>query len=279
MASASSASGALSALLNQVAIPADGTYFVRLTGASAATYSLSLLANAAIDAEPNSTPATAQDISATGAAFGNISGNEDDYAIDLPANNVILTLQTWTPSDGAGEYTNNLNPSIELYDPTGKRIASDLNSADDGRNALLVRNISAAGRYVIHVYGGTGSAASGDYVLRASYRLQGDVNGDRTVDTADFAILLRHYNQSGQTFSDGDLNGDGGVDFADFQILERAFGQTIVTPLPLPAAIPLQSNASSGKTSNLFSDNPVKPKPLAPAPKPPPPPKRVPLRR
>jgi hypothetical protein len=279
LASASSVAGGLSVLLDQIAIPADGTYFIRLTGASAASYALSLLANSAIDAEPNNTLATAQDISKTGAAFGNISGNDDYYAINVPAADGIITLQTWTPSDGAGYYTNGLNPTIALYDPTGKLVASDDNSAGDGHNALLVRSVSAGGRYVVRVYGGAGAGVSGEYVLRTSYRLQGDVNGDRTVDTADFVILLRHYGQHNPPFADGDLNGDGEVGFVDFQIFERAFGQTIVTPLPVPATIPLQMNASSKKTSSFFSEIPIKPKPITPVAKPSPPPKRLSLRR
>lgn len=260
LASTNSAPSGLSALIDQFPIPAAGTYYVKLTGASAASYTLSLQTNTAIDTEPNNSLAGAQDITPSGAAVGSISTGasaENDFAIALPAG-AILTLQTATPAGGPDEYTNNLNPMLELFDPAGKLIATDDNSAPDGRNAVLVRRIPASGRYVVRVTGGAGTSAVGDYVLSSSFlQLLGDLNADGIVDTADFAILYRNIDKTAKGYLDGDLNGDGKVSFADFQIFELAFGNQRQPPPPLPVMIAAASKPAREKTP-LFSSAPIK---------------------
>ena len=52
----------------------------------------------------------------------------------------------------------------------------------------------------------------------------GDVNLDRVVSYADFAILQNHFNQPGG-WGEGDANGDGLVGFADFVPLQNNFNQ------------------------------------------------------
>jgi hypothetical protein len=49
----------------------------------------------------------------------------------------FLNLETFTPSDQSGAFQNTLDPLIRLYDADGNLVASDDNSAPDGRNALL----------------------------------------------------------------------------------------------------------------------------------------------
>ena len=46
----------------------------------------------------------------------------------------------------------------------------------------------------------------------------GDVNGDRTVNNADFEIIRGNFLLSATTLAEGDLNRDGLVEFADFRI-------------------------------------------------------------
>lgn len=48
----------------------------------------------------------------------------------------------------------------------------------------------------------------------------GDINGDNSIDIADYSILSAQYGGSGS----GDLNGDGSVDIADYSILSQNYG-------------------------------------------------------
>jgi hypothetical protein len=91
---------------------------------------------------------------------------EDFYAMNLVAGQT-LTLTTGTPSDGAAEYLNNLDPQLDVYDPLGNLIASDDNSAGDGHNARLSSLLPVSGRYVVRV---SGRSAGGDYALSADVK-------------------------------------------------------------------------------------------------------------
>lgn len=52
----------------------------------------------------------------------------------------------------------------------------------------------------------------------------GDIDGNGSVDLADFFILRTNYGKSGQSRSQGDLTGDGLVDLADFFQLRQYYG-------------------------------------------------------
>ncbi len=118
------ASGVTAANLSQVIsdfhAPGAGTYYVRVVG-NGVTYRLVVTRNADFDTEPNNSIATAQDITATETALGNLetgAGGSDYYLIHADAGHGIQ-LATSTPSDGSGEFVNLLDPKIELYDPSG----------------------------------------------------------------------------------------------------------------------------------------------------------------
>ena len=76
----------------------------------------------------------------------------DNFLIEADAN-AVLTISTTTPGDEVGEFNNGLDPIVELYYADGAApevlIASDDNSASDGRNALLTYTVpsDAAGIY------------------------------------------------------------------------------------------------------------------------------------
>src|SRR5262249_4112869 len=53
-------------------IPSTGTYFVRVSGTLAATYSATILVNAVFDTEANDTSGTGQDISSSASVVGDI---------------------------------------------------------------------------------------------------------------------------------------------------------------------------------------------------------------
>jgi hypothetical protein len=145
--------------------PTTGTYYLRTTGSPAIDYQVTVVTGGAFDAEPNDSFAAAQQLAASRAALGAISGSDDWYQITIPAGSV-LRLTTATPGGGTGEFTNNLDPAIELYDPSNSLLGSDDNSAPDGRNATLMRTVTTPGNYRIRVMPAGGT--SGEYVLNVS---------------------------------------------------------------------------------------------------------------
>ncbi len=67
------------------------------------------------------------------------------------------------------------------------------------------------------------SAAS----ITISVTLDGDINGDGTVNLADLSIMLANYGTtSGMSYEDGDLDGDGDVDLADLSRLLANYGSS-----------------------------------------------------
>jgi hypothetical protein len=160
----------LDRVLNNFVAPADGSYYVRVIGATGADghkdYSLVVTRNADFDTEPNNTLAAAQDISGTAGALGHVggAGNADDYYGVNAVARETLTFQTRTPGDGPGGFGNVLAPHLELYDSSGTLVAAGTVLLD-GRNEVLTYTVldGADGGYVIRVtaQGGT----QGEYVL------------------------------------------------------------------------------------------------------------------
>ncbi|KKM76026.1 hypothetical protein LCGC14_1384290, partial [marine sediment metagenome] len=86
----------------------------------------------------------------------------DHYSVEVNAGDV-LTIETFTPADGPFQFVNNLDPVIELYDPTGMLLTSDDNSGPDGRNALLKHTAASTGSYTVRVL--AAGETAGEYVL------------------------------------------------------------------------------------------------------------------
>jgi len=74
-----------------------------------------------------------------------------------------LTISTATPAGGAGLIANDLDPMVELYDPSGALVAGDDNSAADGRNALLSHAAAVSGTYTVKIL--PVDRTHGEYVL------------------------------------------------------------------------------------------------------------------
>ncbi len=106
--------------------------------------------------------------------YQNLTGLEespataDFYRVNAQVGDV-LQLATTTPADGPGQFANTLDPMIRVYAAAGTLVASDDNSALDGRNAQLSYLVPAggAGSYYIQVIPSEATAAltSGEYVL------------------------------------------------------------------------------------------------------------------
>ena len=99
----------------------------------------------------------------------------DYYAFEVNAGDNLM-IRTYTPSDGPFEFANNLDPMIVLYDPTGMMVASDNNSAPDGRNAIIDHISTLSGTYVVRVL--SSGESEGEYVVT--------VGGYTCVDPAPF---------------------------------------------------------------------------------------------
>lgn len=90
-----------------------------------------------------------------------LGGDADRYSFNLAAGETI----TWTTTTPDFGFNSNLDPKIELYDPSSVLVASDDNGAPDGRNALLSYTAPSAGTYSLRVLGASGV---GSYVISAA---------------------------------------------------------------------------------------------------------------
>jgi hypothetical protein len=86
------------------------------------------------------------------AAWAGAIDRLDGFAFQATEGDNLL-LTTTTPGGGPGEPVNALDPQIELYNPLGFLVASDDNSATDGRNVRLRYLVptGGTGRYAVQV--------------------------------------------------------------------------------------------------------------------------------
>jgi Bacterial pre-peptidase C-terminal domain/Bacterial Ig-like domain len=103
--------------------------------------------------------------------------NGDFYQVTL-AEGGTLEVATATPGAGGGEFGNQFDPAVRVYDADGNLVASDDNSADDGRNALLAYAVPAggAGTYYVEVTASdaTPEPTTGEYILSIAGNVAGD---------------------------------------------------------------------------------------------------------
>jgi hypothetical protein len=92
----------------------------------------------------------------------NIPVVSDDYYSFTVLAGAVVNLTTLTPGSGDGEFANAMDPALDLYDPMGVLVASDDNSAADGRNAFLSLGITP-GTWKVRVRGV--HATTGEYLL------------------------------------------------------------------------------------------------------------------
>lgn len=94
--------------------------------------------------------------------------NSDFYKVTLGAGKP-LEVETTTPAGGDGVFENHFDPLIRVYDAVGHLVASDDNSAPDGRNARVKYNVpsGAGGVYYIEVTASTATpvATAGEYII------------------------------------------------------------------------------------------------------------------
>ena len=145
-----------------------------------------------------------------------------------------LQIETLTPAARRGEFVNVLDPMIRVYDAAGNLVASDDNSASDGRNARLRFKTSkgAEGTYFIEVLGA--GSTNGEYLLSVKGNVAGEVNDTLTADFDDdgfvtgFDFLLWQLGVGtpapNAVKTDGDADSDTDVDGDDLNVWESQFG-------------------------------------------------------
>jgi hypothetical protein len=150
----------------------SGNYFVRVSGDNDIEYSLLMTRNVGFDLERNDDFASAQSLGPEEAGrrwmLGHLDGASDASDFYIMRAPRTIELETFTPAGADGEFVNQLDPKIRIYDINGNLVAEDDNS-NGGINAGLSfrpeRNRSPI--YFIEVlsvpHNGVGGA--GEYVL------------------------------------------------------------------------------------------------------------------
>jgi hypothetical protein len=120
-------------------------------------------------------------IGVTALAFAGVANQGDFYTFNVTIGDSI-EWTSLTPAGGPLEFVNNLDPYLELFDPSGVLVAFDDNGAGDGRNALLTHTALATGSYTVRVFGTNDT--TGEYVLTrgANEPPTADANGPYDVD-------------------------------------------------------------------------------------------------
>ena len=94
-----------------------------------------------------------------------VSNDSDYYGVSVNPGSTLV-VATSTPADGPGEFVNNLNPKIELYNPSGTLVASGT-VGPDGRNESIRYFAASGGVYRVHVAAENGT--QGEFYL-SSYQ-------------------------------------------------------------------------------------------------------------
>lgn len=201
-------------------ISTPGTYFLRVSGNAAATYSATITRNTAFDTEPNDTLATAQVFASnTSSALGAITptNNEDWYSLSLTAG-TSYRIETGTPADGQGEFANTFDPHIELRNSS--IVVATSSTLPDGRNEFLNFTPATTGTYFIHVtaQGGT----TGEYFLTRS---TADTVPPRVIATSVAAGSIQSPGSQIYTVTFSESMKTGNLDTADFMLQGLFHGQ------------------------------------------------------
>lgn len=162
-------------LAENVLLTTSGQYGVRITNGSSTPndYVLVVTRGANLDAEPNDTNATGQELGLGGAVIGTVGDTDpaDVYRFVARAGDV-LTITTATPGDGPFLMNNTLDPSVELIDPDGFTVLTASDGATDSRNVVTSYQVQTDGIYVIRVSADQGDGA---YVLNVTGQTGGAV--------------------------------------------------------------------------------------------------------
>jgi hypothetical protein len=163
LATGTAGAGNLDQLIGNFTPPAAGTYYLVVSGSSAATYNLVVTRDATFDSKTNSTSATAQDITGTAGVSGSLSSASADwYKVTLASSQSTLQVQTSTPLAGPNQPVNTLTPSIQLYNASSTLAASGTLLPDGRNQSLVATGLTPGATYYIQISAATGQ---GEYFL------------------------------------------------------------------------------------------------------------------
>lgn len=148
-----------------------------------------------------------------------------DSLADANSSNDRIRLRRFAP-DGSGPGSSiPLNSKVN-FSAVDRAIQIDFGTGGIGGDpASLVGN----GYYALEFdLDGDGTLES----VRNFYRLLGDTNGDRTVDSVDYSNVSRRNGAMGFNL-DEDLNGDGRVNLTDILLARRGIGRSVASGLNL----------------------------------------------
>ena len=91
-----------------------------------------------------------------------LADTADWYSLNIANTSNPISISSTTFGDGPGQFSNPLNPHIELYDPSGKLVATGV-PLPDGRNESIQFQPNVSGVYKIRVTGEGNT--NGDYLL------------------------------------------------------------------------------------------------------------------
>ena len=149
-------------------VPADGIYTIRLTSNLLdSAYGVVVSESLTFDTEPNdATLAPLRHLTTTRSSLGYLDSAtdaDDLYLIDLTAGGFVRFETATLLDHGSSPTANSLNPELAIIHPDGTTVlASDINSAADGKNAVASLVAPVAGTYYLRIRATSGS---GEYVL------------------------------------------------------------------------------------------------------------------
>ena len=197
-------------------VTTGGVYRVSVSAGLTSNYALVVAEDLVFDTESNdSTTDFLRSLDGSSGAIGAASAasdGEDHYELTLAAGQSI-TLVTDTLLDAAAQFPNNdLDPALAVKDAAGNVLASDDNSAADGKNAQLTFVAPAAGTYLVSVSAVDGE---GEYLLDTLAEVaDGDFNDDGLWNCDDINALTAAV-VGGAHPSAFDMTGDGLVNLND----------------------------------------------------------------
>ena len=126
----------------------------------------------------------------------NLTGNATNYVMTIPGGSASLAAAVGQPI------------GVE-FDDTAYENSVALNTSSGGTNPILQNSDTMA------QHGSWGGADN--VLLQIAPTTPGDLNGDGTLNTADYDVLRAHMQTASPYIADGELTGDGVVNLNDFR--------------------------------------------------------------
>lgn len=146
----------------------------------------------------------------------------------------------WTEANPRADSLAELNVASSVVFDGGKSISlGDIFVGDATDLAFEYSTEAGPANGTVHYVLNLGDGTLTCEQVAASRLIEGDLNGDNTVDFGDFITLSTNFGQVVDSYEQGDVNCGGDVDFADFITLSTNFGMTAeaVASVPEPSTM------------------------------------------